>query len=309
MKILLIRLSSLGDLVIMTSALEYLKEKGKITLITRKQYFGLFEDDPRVSALVDEQSVDKLKNTVFDIACDLHAKPKTVYMLLEINARRKCIINKNPFKRRFAVWFKKKIQEVPFYKLYVSPFHRYFPEKTFPLPSLITNFRKMEDLPEKYIVMSPGASQPQKRWPLDYFVEMSKKIYTSYGFPSVYVGMEDFNLPSEDYIINKMGRLPLKELMNIIKFAEWVVSNDSGPAHMAAALSTPLFVLFGPTIPEFGFRPASRAPVVVIERHDLSCRPCSLHGEKKCKYGDLRCLAGIYPDMVFEKIKSTLNPG
>ncbi len=307
MEILLIRLSSLGDLVIMTSALEYLKDKGKVTLITKKQYFGLFEEDPRVNQLLDESQVNDLKKTTFDIACDLHAKPKTLLMLSKIKARKKCVINKNSIQRRLAVWFNKKIPEKPLYRLYVEPFHQYFTPKTYPLPSLVAHFEKPEDLPERYAVISPGASQPQKRWPLEYYLAISSMIYKNYGLFSVYIGTEDFSLPQEEYIVNRMGKLSLKTLMNIIKFAKFTVSNDSGPAHMSAALSVPLFVIFGPTVPEFGFRPVSNATVVVIERRDLSCRPCSLHGEKKCKFGDLRCLTKIHPDTVFREIKKVVD--
>ncbi len=307
MNILLIRLSSLGDLIIMTSALEYLKDKGNVTLVTRKQYFELFEEDSRVYQLIEEKDIKNLKNTTFDIACDLHAKPKTIFLLSKIHAHRKCVIDKNSLRRRLAVWFKKKIVERPLYKLYVEALQKYFDDRSYPLPRLISDLTKPANLPEKYVVISPGASQPQKRWPLKYFLEVSRLIYKKYCLPSVYIGMEDFNLPEKKYVINRMEKTSLKHLMSIIKFAEFTVANDSGPAHMSAALSTPLFVLFGPTIPELGFRPVSEAPVIVIERHDLKCRPCSLHGEKKCIFGDIRCLSGISPDAVFQKIEETIK--
>ncbi len=307
MKVLLIRLSALGDLVIMTSALEYLKERAEITLITRRKYFGLFDEDTRIKQLIDEREIKFVKNQQFDIACDLHAKPKTMLILQSIKAKKKCVINKNAIDRRLAVWFKKRIEEKPLYKLFVKPFHKIFKDNTYPLPVLHGNFEKLKDLPEKYITVFPGASQPYKRWPLEYFVEVSKKIYEEYELPSVYMGTENFKLPEEAYIINKMGNRQLKYLMNAIKFAHLSLSNDSGPAHMSAALTTPLIVIFGPTIPEFGFRPVSRAPVKVIERKDLLCRPCSLHGEKPCKFSDLRCLKGIKPEYLLKEAQLLLR--
>ncbi len=302
MKILLIRLSALGDLVIMTSALEYLKNKGEVTLLTRKRYFELFYNDLRVKRLIDENDFELIKNEYFDIACDLHAKPKTLIKILGIKAEKKCVFNKRSIERRFAVWFKKKIKEVPLYRLYVEPFHKYFDDTSFPLPSLKIPFKRLKDLPINYIAVFPGASQKQKMWPLEYFIKVSEKVFEKYGVPSVYMGAEDMPLPQKSFIINRMGIKPLSYLINAAKFSTFVISNDSGPAHIAAAVNTPLFVIFGPTIPEFGFRPVSEAPVFLFERKDLKCRPCSLHGEKRCKYGDLRCLAGIEPERVLKSI-------
>ena len=302
MKVLLIRLSALGDLVIMTSALEYLKNKGEVTLITKKRYFDLFSNDSRVKRLIDENDFDIVRHEHFDIACDLHAKPKTLTKLFKINAEKKCVFDKRPIQRRLAVWFKKKIKEVPLYKLYVKPLQKYFEDNSFPLPSLQIQFKRPKDLPERYITVFPGASQKQKMWPLDYFIKVSENVFEKYGIPSVYLGAEDTALPEKPFIIDRMGEKPLSYIINTAKYSILVISNDSGPAHIAAAVNTPLFVIFGPTIPEFGFRPVSKAPVFLFERNDLGCRPCSLHGEKKCKYGDLRCLTGIKPERVLKAV-------
>lgn len=307
MKILIIRLSALGDLVIMTSVLEYLKEKGEITLITKRKYFELFEKDPRVNYLVDEEEFERIKHKKFDIGCDLHAKPKTIMKLLQIKASKKCIINKRPIERRLAVWFKKKIKEVPLYKLYVEPFQKIFKEYFYPIPKLNIPFERIDNLPKEYISVFPGASFKTKRWPLEYFLDVSRRVFEKYNLPSVYLGAENMNLPREPYIINRMGTKPLQYIINAEKYATFVVSNDSGPAHIAGAVNTPLFVVFGPTIPEFGFRPVSESKVYLFERKDLSCRPCSLHGEKKCKFGDLRCLFGIKPQDVMRKIDEFFN--
>ncbi len=307
MNILLIRLSALGDIVIMTSALEYLKDKGKVTLITKRKYFELFIQDNRIERLLDESDLKAIGNEPFDLACDLHAKPKTLSMLFKVKARKKCMFNKRPVQRRLAVWFKKRIKEVPLYKLYVTPLQKYFDDTTYPLPSLKLPFFKVEGLPDRYIAVFPGASQRQKMWPLEYFLKVSSSIFEKYHIPSVYMGAEEMELPQKPYIINRIGMKPLSYIVNAIKYSQLVLSNDSGPAHIAAAVNTPLFVIFGPTIPEFGFRPVSKAPVFLFERKDLKCRPCSLHGEKKCKYGDLRCLRGIMPEEILNKIDGLLK--
>jgi ADP-heptose:LPS heptosyltransferase len=81
-----------------------------------------------------------------------------------------------------------------------------------------------------------------------------------------------------------------------------VITGDTGLGHLAEAVGVPVLALFGPTVPAFGFapwRPESR----VLER-PLACRPCSLHGEKPCRYGHRDCLAGLSPEEVLAALSA-----
>ena len=88
------------------------------------------------------------------------------------------------------------------------------------------------------------------------------------------------------------GVLTLAELVALISMAERVVTNDSAPLHIAESLGTPVTSIFGPTVPEFGFGP--RAPrSAVVERGGLDCRPCRIHGSRRCPIGTHECMRSI----------------
>ncbi len=83
-----------------------------------------------------------------------------------------------------------------------------------------------------------------------------------------------------------------------------LVTNDSAPLHVAAAVGTPIVAIFGPTVPAFGFAP--RGPRdAVVEHPDLPCRPCSAHGPRTCPLGHHRCMKEIAVDQVLHAIEET----
>ena len=76
-----------------------------------------------------------------------------------------------------------------------------------------------------------------------------------------------------------------------LRAADLAIGNDSGLTHLAVAAGTPALVLFGPTVPALGFLPVGSHRVV--ERPELGCRPCAVHGGERCPRGDHACLAEI----------------
>ena len=83
------------------------------------------------------------------------------------------------------------------------------------------------------------------------------------------------------------------------------ITNDSGPMHIATAFDVPTLAIFGPTTRELGFFPYGEGHRVV-EVKDLACRPCALHGGKKCPLGHFKCMKDIHADEVFRNAKEML---
>ncbi len=92
-------------------------------------------------------------------------------------------------------------------------------------------------------------------------------------------------------------RLPLGPLKAALAQAALVVSNDSGPMHLATALGVPVLALFGSTVPAFGFVPAGPRDQI-LAADELPCRPCSVHGRNRCWLGHWRCLREITPERI-----------
>jgi lipopolysaccharide heptosyltransferase I len=149
-----------------------------------------------------------------------------------------------------------------------------------------------------YAVMVPGARKPANRWPAHRFGELSSLLPIN----TLVIGSrEDIQLTdvvvetSKGNAVSLAGKTDLKSLIEVIRGACFVVSNDSGPMHIAAALGIPVFAIFGPANP-VRTGPYGRGHVVI--REDVSCAPCY---RRTCP--DLRCMEKLSVEKVFEAIK------
>ena len=104
------------------------------------------------------------------------------------------------------------------------------------------------------------------------------------------------------------GETSVPQLAALLAQAEILVSNDSGPAHVASAVGTPVVSIFGPTVPAFGYTPFG-VDRVVIERRELDCRPCDRHGPRRCPLGHFRCMREIDSREVVRGIERLLAAG
>jgi heptosyltransferase-2 len=105
--------------------------------------------------------------------------------------------------------------------------------------------------------------------------------------------------------VNAVGRTPLKALAAWMDRLAVLVTNDSAPLHVAAARGTPAVAVFGPTTRDLGFGPFHRASRIV--EVELECRPCGLHGGRRCPKGHFRCMADVTPDEVLRAVGEVLG--
>ena len=105
-------------------------------------------------------------------------------------------------------------------------------------------------------------------------------------------------------MIEALG-LPLGKLASLIQRCDCLITNDSGPMHIAEALQVPVVAIFGPTHPKLGFAPIGQHNVVLGA--NVECSPCSLHGERKCHKKTRLCMDLITADMVVEAVEDLLK--
>lgn len=174
-------------------------------------------------------------------------------------------------------------------------------EVKFPFPLSFTSFAAGEpvrggqlspasgglsfQLPDKYAVIVPGARWETKRWSPERFGQLASMMHVK----SIVVGGEsDADIAgivirnSDGNAISATGKTTLKELIELMRNARFVVTNDSGPMHIAAALNVPVFAIFGPTNP---LRTGPYGNRHVVIRRELECSPCY---KKKCK--NIQCM-------------------
>jgi heptosyltransferase-1 len=174
----------------------------------------------------------------------------------------------------------------------------------FPLPlikesdSWVKAFKS--DLKE-YIVLVPGARWATKIWPAENFGKVASLVQV----PSLVVGSRaDRGIAdkvveaSRGRAVSVAGKTSLMELIEIMRGAKLVISNDSGPMHIAAALGVPVVAIFGPTSPE---RTGPYGGPHVIVRSGAACAPCF---KKKCR--DMKCMKEVTPEEVGKRVKESL---
>ena len=108
----------------------------------------------------------------------------------------------------------------------------------------------------KYAVIIPSAARPEKIWPIERFAELSDKIAERFGLSIVATGSKGerqyvnaLGKAAKTRIVNLAGQTTLRELIALLKGASLVISNDTGPGHIAAGLGVPMVMIFGPVNP------------------------------------------------------------
>jgi heptosyltransferase-2 len=159
----------------------------------------------------------------------------------------------------------------------------------------------------RWVALAPGSIWNTKRWPEESFARLGALLRKS-GFSVVLLGSaEDAPLCARvaaaagDGVANLSGMQGIRGSAALISRCKALVSNDSAPMHLGVAVRTPVVALFGPTSPEFGFAPLGPHDRIV-ETSGLLCRPCAIHGGKKCPVKTHDCMKKISPERVLNEV-------
>jgi len=183
-------------------------------------------------------------------------------------------------------------------------------------PFVYTDDTLTEEYRKKYgkklVGINPGSVWATKMWPAEYFAKvadwMKDNDYTPViiGAPADIPAAEKLMQAAKYEHINLCGKTSLRELPSLIASFEMLVTNDSGPLHIAVATGVPSVAVFGPTVKELGFYPYDeRSRVAELE---LSCRPCGMHGHQKCPKKHFKCMKDLTPDNVISLFKDVSSP-
>jgi ADP-heptose:LPS heptosyltransferase len=307
-KILVIRFSSIGDIVLTTPVLRCLKQQlpnAEVHFCTKRKYEGVLSSNPYIdkfhfldSSIV--QLIEHLCAERYDYVIDLHSNLRTKLIRAFLGVRTACVDKLNWQK---WLYIRFKVDLIPD-KHIVS---RYLDTISFlgvnddglGLDFFITPTDQVDtdQLPEThrsgYVAYAIGGQYATKRLPLDRMIELCEKL----SFPVILLGgKEDREVGNRvvaaignDTVYNGCGQYSLAQSAYLIQQAIVVFSHDTALMHIAAAFKKKVYSLWGNTTPRLGMYPY-RTPYVVLERMGLSCRPCSKIGSNRCPVGHFKCM-------------------
>jgi ADP-heptose:LPS heptosyltransferase len=311
-KILIIRFSSIGDIVLTTPIVRCLKLQQpniEIHYLSKKSFVSILENNPYITKIHTiekdiKEIADVLKQENFDHIVDLHNNLRSMH-IKRILGKPATVFKKLNFKKWLLVNFKLNVMPaihvVDRYMQTVEKFgvkndqkglDYFIPKKdevdTHTFPSTHQN---------SYIGFVIGAKHFTKQLPTEKIISICKKI----NQPIILLGgkedVERGELISKavgSIIHNACGAYNLNQSASIIRQASKIISHDTGLMHIAAAFKKEIISVWGNTVSAFGFAPyLPGAGSRMVEVQGLSCRPCSKIGYDKCPKGHFKCMKEI----------------
>lgn len=326
MKILLIRLSSLGDIVLTSGVVSSLKKRfpnSSLFFLAKKEYskiIELFSDVDRILSFDKKEGlfplIKRIRKEKFDILIDLSANPRSKVISI-LSGAKKRLSYKKPFLKRFLLLFN--------INLFKEPIHiskRYSDSLSdigirYEMPHLSLSKVNKEKLLEKFGIhqglfcaIACGSQHKNKEWSIEGYAQLIEKLSKEFNCSIILLGNENdkalagrIKAMCRVAIKDLVGKTDLAELACLIERSFLFISPDTGAMHIADSLGVPVVALFGPTTRHFGFFPLKGA---IVEK-ELSCRPCSFHGGNRCRMADHRCMKRITVDDVMNAIDAILN--
>lgn len=336
-KILIIRLSSIGDIIQCMSVVTGLKSKypgAEIHWVVRADMASLVKIDPRIDKLWEFNRKEgikglfrlasKLKAEKYTLIYDAHSNIRSNIIKLFICPFGLCNIlkpnrlvtrHKNRLKRLLLFKLGINLLPNPFKALDsfrnpiarkwdVNGFNNSFNDWYFP-DSVQEKIGKLvlDKIPagQRWVTLVPSAAWELKRWPVRYWqklVELRHDLYfVVLGGPSD-TFCEEIRSAAPERVINLAGKTSLMESYCTIWHAPFVISGDTGFLHAADLFQKPGLALIGPTA--FGYPSGNRMKVMEV---DLPCRPCTKDGSTKCKLKEKKkCMMDVLPEAVAANI-------
>jgi lipopolysaccharide heptosyltransferase II len=323
--VLVVRFSSIGDVLLITPLLRALRRRhpaSRITVLTKRIHAPLIDDNPNANEVIALEPGDSLP----PVASRIRSAGYTHLLDLHDNLRSRVLraLAPGPWRRypmyraARALLIHAKRDRYPVRRPVAE---RYFaaargldvhpdgePPEFFLGPRAENEAAVWEQetglgTHRPLVAVAPGAAHATKRWPTEHWRVLVDRIVDSGMDVAVVGGPADQPIAEAvaagrgERSQSAAGLFGVQATGAILRRARALVSGDTGVMHMATGVGTPVVALFGPTVEAFGFFPYTRRAEVV--QLDLACRPCSSHGGPVCPLGHHHCLTLVEPEMVY----------
>lgn len=341
MKFLLIRFSSIGDIVLTTPVIRCLKKQlpdAEVHFLTKDSFRSVVEHNPYIDKLHVlahswELMMHELVEENYDYIIDLHHNVKTLRLKKALGKKSFSFYKLNIEKYIYTSIKLNILPKVHIVDRYLAT-TRSFGVKNDDdgLDYFISSKdeTKKQDIPAShhagYIACVIGAAHSTKRWPVHKWKAFAAKM----NHPIILLGGKEDAANGNEIasvepvkVYNACGKFSINESADLVKKAKIVVTNDTGLMHIAAAYRKPIVSLWGNTVPSFGMYPyygknyllnyggtATVGPEVqpydIFQVNKLWCRPCSKIGYAKCPLGHFKCMEKIEVTDVITAVKKRL---
>lgn len=325
MKFLIIRFSSIGDIVLTTPVIRCLRNKypdSEIFYLTKKKFAGIVATNPylnKILTLDDDilDTIDILQDEKFDFVIDLHHNLRTLRIKQALKGVPFYSFNKLNTQKWIYTNFK--INLMP----HMHIVDRYMEtlgkigvvNDNKGLDYFIPDNEKVKeaDLPfshtHGFLAVAIGAAHFTKKLPVDKLKELCRSI----EYPIILLGGNEDCHNGEEIagtdpikIYNACGKFSLNESADIIRKSKLVITHDTGLMHIASAFKKTLFSIWGNTVPSFGMYPY-KTEYKAFQVNKLWCRPCSKIGYEKCPLGHFKCMNKMPVDLIVESAMQFLR--
>lgn len=338
LKILILKPSSLGDVVQALPVLRLLKlhhRAAEIFWWIDANFAPLLEGDPDLAGVVRFErkrwgkpqhwpemfrSIRRLREQNFDLVIDLQclarsgtfawlANGKFLVGLDEVREGARgfydVAVPRKSFHTHAVDWY---LSVLPPLGVPVHKNFQWLPERA-EISTAVKS--KWQTDGAKWIALQPGARWKNKRWPVNYFSELVRLLTEKFPETRFAILGSGDDKPLGEIIasaapergLNLCGKTSLPEMIEWVRLCDLMITNDTGPMHIAAALGKPLVALFGPTEPR---RTGPYGQLENVLRIELPCSPCL---KSHCNYlKPNECLKAIFPATVFHRVQKLFSP-
>jgi heptosyltransferase-2 len=341
-KILIIRFSSMGDVILSSPLIRVLRAaypEAKIDFLVKSEFAELVRYNPHLSSVIELKTSDRaelkdlkqhIRSQRYDAIFDLHNSLRSRYLRIFSHAQYVRTINKRAIARFILVKFKKNVysnRNISVAERYLETAQRFgihddgqgleifLSNDIIPsVSSMLSKYRKHK----KILAFVPSAKYFSKRWLAGGFVKLGAALANEFQAKILIFGGKEeieycgdiaqmINAESESTAAESFaGKFSLLETAAAFDSCDVVVTNDTGLMHLAAARKRKIAAIFGSTVSEFGFFPYATENIV-IEKKGLYCRPCSHIGLNHCPEEHFRCMKEVEAEEVVRAARTLMG--
>jgi len=335
-RILIIRFSSMGDVILTTPLIDLVHKTfplARIDFCTKERFTYLVKSNPKIHKVIKAKNLlnyDALKDlrmlikmSSYNMIIDAQNNLKSTYLKYFQDAK-VLTFNKHSLKKFLLVNFKINLlkNEPPISVRYRQIIRKFttaedLNEKI--LPELFTDpvsersidkmLETLEIKPGTKLICIPAVSGHfTKTYPAEYYADVingysdNNTVFFLTGRSADSGNIQKIkDLTKVKRVYDLCDRLEIEDMISLVKRCSLMICGDTGPMHIAEALNVPVIMAAGSSVREFGFYPQNEK-AVVLENNSLKCRPCSHYGKAKCPKRHFKCMMELTPEKVINNI-------